>query len=340
MYFCTMICSDLRHEKMIRGNVFFEAFLSKKTFGDFVGNVSTSTNSTYSCSFTFTDEGNASGFPDSKAQRECFAEYYDFSSITLSTKQDFESGYHYFGARYFDSEALTGWLSVDPMSDKYPGISPYAYCAWNPVKLVDPDGMEVVAYTKETEKKILGYMENLFGASSMFRFNKNGSLKINRKEFSNYYKTSTNDQKKILKGIDQAIRARKTVTINIQENNSKFIWKGINEEFAVDCTLDLKNNSGCTSSKYYPVLGHIISINDRDKNASSLSAGINENGEKETIVPPTSTTFVHELLDEFLNFFVTGITNENSPNVDKVDYQNTALRILGLKERDGSDHCY
>ncbi len=288
----------------------------------------------------FTNEGNACGFIDRKAQRERFAKPLILHSSSTGKEKDFESGYHYFGARYYDSEALSGWLSVDPMSDKYPSLSPYAYCAWNPVKLVDPDGMEVVAYTKETEKKILGYMENLFGASSMFRFNKNGSLKINRKEFSNYYKTSTNDKKKILKGIDQAIRARKTVTINIQENNSKFIWKGINEEFAVDCTLDLKNNSGCTSSKYYPVLGHIISINDRDKNASSLSAGINENGEKETIVPPTSTTFVHELLDEFLNFFVTGITNENSPNVDKVDYQKTALRILGLKERDGSDHCY
>jgi hypothetical protein len=26
------------------------------------------------------------------------------------------------------------------MMDKYPSISPYAYCVWNPVKLVDPDG--------------------------------------------------------------------------------------------------------------------------------------------------------------------------------------------------------
>lgn len=34
------------------------------------------------------------------------------------------------------------WLSVDPMADKYPSISPYAYCAWNPVKLVDPDGQD------------------------------------------------------------------------------------------------------------------------------------------------------------------------------------------------------
>ena len=48
--------------------------------------------------------------------------------------------YTYFGARYLDQELTTMWLSVDPMADKYPSISPYAYCAWNPVKLVDPDG--------------------------------------------------------------------------------------------------------------------------------------------------------------------------------------------------------
>lgn len=28
------------------------------------------------------------------------------------------------------------------MADKYPNISPYAYCVWNPVKLVDPDGRD------------------------------------------------------------------------------------------------------------------------------------------------------------------------------------------------------
>ena len=36
------------------------------------------------------------------------------------------------------------WLSVDPLADKYPGISPYAYCAWNPIKYKDPDGKIVV----------------------------------------------------------------------------------------------------------------------------------------------------------------------------------------------------
>ena len=57
-------------------------------------------------------------------------------------ERDEETGYGYFGARYMDHELMTMWLSVDPMADKYPSISPYAYCAWNPIKMTDPDGEE------------------------------------------------------------------------------------------------------------------------------------------------------------------------------------------------------
>ena len=64
------------------------------------------------------------------------------NNITYSEQRDEETGYGYFGARYMDHELMTMWLSVDPMSDKYPNISSYAYCNWNPIKLVDPDGRE------------------------------------------------------------------------------------------------------------------------------------------------------------------------------------------------------
>lgn len=44
-----------------------------------------------------------------------------------------------FGERYYDSD-ISICLSIDPLSDKYPSMSPYMYCAGNPVILVDPDG--------------------------------------------------------------------------------------------------------------------------------------------------------------------------------------------------------
>ncbi|MBR2959007.1 MAG: hypothetical protein IKC19_05195 [Bacteroidales bacterium] len=55
-------------------------------------------------------------------------------------ERDEETGFGYFGARYMDHELMTMWLSVDRYADKYPFISPYAYCAWNPIKMIDPTG--------------------------------------------------------------------------------------------------------------------------------------------------------------------------------------------------------
>ncbi len=46
--------------------------------------------------------------------------------------------------RYFYHPDLSIWLSVDPLSDKYPNLTPYAYCANNPVNVIDPNGMDTV----------------------------------------------------------------------------------------------------------------------------------------------------------------------------------------------------
>ena len=65
-------------------------------------------------------------------------------------EKDSESGYYYFGARYF-MPTLSSWLSVDPMADKYPSLSPYNYCAWNPIKLVDPNGDTVIVKGEQAD---------------------------------------------------------------------------------------------------------------------------------------------------------------------------------------------
>ncbi|HOV55704.1 MAG TPA: RHS repeat-associated core domain-containing protein, partial [Bacteroidales bacterium] len=70
----------------------------------------------------------------------------------IAKELDNETSYTYFGARYYDAD-LSSWLSVDPLSDKYPSLSPYCYSADNPVVLKDPNGMWIDDYYFNTETK-------------------------------------------------------------------------------------------------------------------------------------------------------------------------------------------
>ena len=77
-------------------------------------------------------------------------------------ERDSETGFSYFGARYYDSDLMTGWLSVDPLADKYPSLSPYAYCGWNPMLFRDPNGKEkVISFSNsDKDKRIACAAEN------------------------------------------------------------------------------------------------------------------------------------------------------------------------------------
>ena len=109
-----------------------------------------------------------------------FADIHTFSA----KEKDLETGLSYFGSRYYSSD-LSIWLSVDPMSDKYPSLSPYTYCANNPIKLVDPDGEEVdwVERTVNGKKEVYydrsvksqADVDNKYGKNSGVRHLEDGS---------------------------------------------------------------------------------------------------------------------------------------------------------------------
>jgi RHS repeat-associated protein len=93
---------------------------------------------------------NASGDPTQHLQYmpygENFIEQHSITSYytpyTFSAKErDPETGYSYFGARYYYSD-ISVWLSVDPMGGKYPGFSSYCYVLNNPIRYRDAHGLE------------------------------------------------------------------------------------------------------------------------------------------------------------------------------------------------------
>ena len=45
------------------------------------------------------------------------------------------------------------WLSQDPMAEKYPSLSPYSYCAGDPVNLIDEEGRRIRVVGNENFRK-------------------------------------------------------------------------------------------------------------------------------------------------------------------------------------------
>ena len=75
-------------------------------------------------------------------------------------ERDTETNFDYFGARYYNSK-LGLWLSVDPLAELRPGLSPYNYCQNNPLNRFDPDGNIDLSAIKREYPKAYSALENI-----------------------------------------------------------------------------------------------------------------------------------------------------------------------------------
>ena len=77
-----------------------------------------------------------------------------------------------YGARNYDP-AIGRWMNIDPLAENYFSISPYTYVANNPVRYIDPNGMEI----KDPDKIVENYKKQLNQAITDIKsFVKNGTI--------------------------------------------------------------------------------------------------------------------------------------------------------------------
>ena len=65
-----------------------------------------------------------------------------------------ETGLYDFSARFLQT-GLGRFTTIDPLAEKYPNISPYAYCNGNPVRYIDPNGMDIYVFDNGTYSHVI-----------------------------------------------------------------------------------------------------------------------------------------------------------------------------------------
>ena len=241
--------------------------------------------------------------------------------------------------RQYDSR-LGRWWSIDPKWNEYPSVSPFVFCNGSPIMLMDPNGEKVFAYNKESKRYMKSYLKEQFGSIRMFRFTVYDELKIRSRQYKKAMEHANPDQKILLKGMQDIINnTQKEVRVQIKENSTFFRFESFNEDGPYSDMLGI-NDGGTAPTKfgYYAV-----AINHKGANSISMTTDATRRLGKDDRVSATtgknaSAVFMHELLDESLNYFIEKNTSDTSPQKDKVYYQNAALRNKSLPERNGIDH--
>lgn len=135
------------------GNVIYENGVAKTLLTE-VGYITLSDNKYHY--YIQDHQGNNRVVIDQDGNVEEVNDYYPFGGLISSSVSNAVQPYKYngkeldrkngldwydYGARMYDA-ALGRWHAVDPMSEKYYSWSPYIYCINNPIRYVDPIGMD------------------------------------------------------------------------------------------------------------------------------------------------------------------------------------------------------
>ena len=73
-----------------------------------------------------------------------------------------------FGARWYDVAGVPMWISVDPLAENYYNVTPYSYCAGEPVNRFDPDGNDY--WSTNDINEIRNFLNALGSGQTQFDF--------------------------------------------------------------------------------------------------------------------------------------------------------------------------
>ncbi len=246
-----------------------------------------------------------------------------------------------YGARFLQSKSAR-WTTPDPLAEKYCSASPYAFCANNPVRYVDPDGRKIrgvyrldAEYFRDDIFRILN--DNKFvDIRAHFQIEGKRFARIDTKKFNADMSklTLTIDEIAYLKMLSNAINSKKV--FNVEYYSGDFVSIEGAEVF-----INYMN------SKYNGNLGNMMTT--KDGNLSTTFIQYLRNG-MNVPMPGGSHSFIYSSLQGTERAIISGHEvlghgipsakkmSDNDNNLNAIRVDNLIRRLLGLPQRDGLDH--
>jgi len=118
-------------------------------------------------------------------QRKNYSSQFSFNA----KEQDAETGFYYYGARYYDPQTYQ-WLAVDPKAEKFPGSSPYSFANQNPLLYIDREGMDAeLSYDVGVKSDVVNsYTEDLIRESGEGHINMTSTTRDESRQISAMYR--------------------------------------------------------------------------------------------------------------------------------------------------------
>ena len=247
-----------------------------------------------------------------------------------------------YGARQY-SPALPSWDRIDPLAEEHYSVSPYAYCNNNPIRFIDPDGRQIVGVTK---KDAQNFRDDVYKVLADDKYS--GVRELITIKGNKFNKIDGDALTKVLDGVTLSIDERTYIDMVTNTINSKDVHKVEYVNISGDVSLEggnaindhFKNNN--LPSPLTP---------DGTLKAATLSLlggeGFNtptKKGSHSVIISGVSGSNTERAVTSGHEVFGHGIPSARresdvNNNTNAIRTDNLIRRILGLPQRDGSDHA-